>query len=150
MATAGGKISGQANQRSVYKDSGNGKKKAPSRTDSTVRQVKEVAQESSENWEAVLQSGSVLADGLQDISREWMSFARITIEVNIEGWNALLRSRNVQEFVSAQNSLVRRNVEALLNESARMGELSIDVVNTAVQRIGERTAEGESTTDRAA
>jgi hypothetical protein len=147
MAIAGEKRSGRGNQRGVYKVPEPSHKQIIKRADSGDDQAKDVAKESSQNWDVMLQSGSVLADGLQDISREWVSVARNTIEMNIDGWSDLLRSRNVQEFISAQNSLMRRNVETMLSESARMGELSMGLVNAAVQTVGGKPS---PTTDQAA
>ena len=101
----------------------------------------EVAQQARENMDVMSQCGSVLMDGMQSIMREWLGFAQEAMARNVEGINAMMRSRSAQDFYAAQSSMVKDEVELLLNRSVKISELSAKTANDAVQRLNER-AEG--------
>jgi phasin family protein len=98
------------------------------------------------NVEALGQAGTELAQGFQEISRECLTLAQERLRKNIEGFNALLRCRDVQEFVTLQSELVRDNLERTVNNSRRIWELSARVANQATQKVAAQTNE---TVDRA-
>lgn len=101
----------------------------------------EVAQQARENIDVMAQCGSVLMEGMQSIMREWMGFAQEAMARNVEGVNAMMRSRSVQDFYAAQSSMVKDEVELLLSRSVKMSEMSAKTANDAVRRLNAR-AEG--------
>ncbi|MDQ2102635.1 phasin family protein [Azospirillum isscasi] len=101
----------------------------------------EVAQQTRENMDVMAQCGSVLMEGMQSIMREWLGFAQEAMARNAEGVNAMMRSRSVQDFYAAQSSMVKDEVELLLNRSVKVSELSAKTANDAVRRLNAR-AEG--------
>lgn len=101
----------------------------------------EVAQQARENMDVMTQCGSVLMDGMQSIMREWMGFAQEAMARNAEGVNAMMRSRSVQDLYAAQSSMVKDEMELLLNRSVKISELSAKTANDAVRRLNAR-AEG--------
>ncbi|OYD85368.1 phasin family protein [Azospirillum brasilense] len=101
----------------------------------------EVAQQARENMDVMTQCGSVLMDGMQSIMREWMGFAQEAMARNAEGINAMMRSRSVQDLYAAQSSMVKDEMELLLNRSVKVSELSAKTANDAVRRLNAR-AEG--------
>jgi hypothetical protein len=93
--------------------------------------AQQAAQQSARNMEAIMQSGSVLADGLQTISRELMTFAQHRAEQNMDRFEALSGCRSVQDFVAAQTDLVRDHLEDFLQTTKRIAEVSTRMVNEA-------------------
>src|SRR5919202_3704301 len=81
------------------------------------RQAEETAQQSSRNIEAIAECNAVLAQGFQDISRECVSLAQDRLQRNLDGFNALLRCRSLQDLVAVQSGLVRDNLEQMLDNS---------------------------------
>ncbi len=104
--------------------------------------AEETAQQSSRNIKAIAECNAVLAQGFQDISREWASLAQDQLRKNLDAFNAVLRSRSWPDLVAAQSSLARDNLELLVTNTRRLAELSIEVATEAAQRI---TAEAEET-----
>ena len=107
--------------------------------------AEETAQQSSRNIKAIAECNAVLAQGFKDISREWASLTQDRLQRNLDGFNALLRSRSWPDLVAAQSSLARDNLELLVTNTRRLAELSIEVANEAAEKIA---AEAEESTKR--
>ena len=110
------------------------------------RQAEEAARQSSRNIEAVAEASTVLAQGFQDLSREWASLAQDRFRRNLDGFNELWGCRTLQDLAAVQSRLLRENLELLVNNSRRLAELSVEVADQAAQRI---TAEARETATRA-
>ncbi len=104
------------------------------------RVSEETAQQSSQNLEAVAEATTVLAQGLQDISREWTSLAQNRFQRNLDGFNELLRCRTLPDLVAVQSGLLRENLELMLNNSRRIAEMSVQVASEAARKIAEENA----------
>ena len=101
-------------------------------------QSQELARKSSQNLEAVTQATAVLAQGAQEISREWLGSAQERLQKNIDGLNALARCRSVQDFVAVQTDLVRDNLQQVIDTSRRLSEVSVRVAEDATRTIQDR------------
>lgn len=97
--------------------------------------AQELARKSSQNLEAVTQTSTVLAQGVQEISREWFSLAQDQMKRNMSALNALTGCRSVQDFVAVQSDLVRDNVQQVINNSRRLSEISARIAQDATRTI---------------
>jgi phasin family protein len=84
---------------------------------------------------------------MQDASGECLEMIQERLQKNLDGLNALARCRTLPEFLAAQSSLVRDNLEMTLTNSRRLAELSTQVAGRATQTV---TAESEQSARRAA
>jgi phasin family protein len=105
-------------------------------TSDTARQT---MQRSSGNLQAMIESTTVIAGGLQNLSGEWMRFAQSRFEDNLDRLDEVMGCRNVQDCVALQTEIVRDNFEALLQSVRRASELSTRLANEAMQKIGDTT-----------
>ena len=103
-------------------------------------QFEELTRQSSRNVEAVTQANTVLVRGAQDVSREWLELAQSRVQKNLDGFNALARSRSVQEFVAAHTELVRDNMQQVIETSRRVADVSVRVANEAARTVANRPA----------
>jgi hypothetical protein len=110
------------------------------------RDAREAAEQSSRNLEAVAECSAVLAQGLQDISREWLDWAQHRFQQQLEGINALLRCRTPQDFVVVQSDQVRQNLELLIESTRRIAERSVQLAEVAGEKIA---IQAEETAGRA-
>jgi hemerythrin-like domain-containing protein len=101
--------------------------------------------QASENFRAVTQSGTALARGLQDVSREVFELSQKRLQSNLDGLNQLARCRTVADLVAAQSSLMRENLEQTIDNSRRIAELTIQVADEATRTV---TAQAEQTAQR--
>lgn len=107
--------------------------------------TRELARASSKATDVMTHCGAVLAQGAQEISREWMKLAGDRLQRNLEGLTELAQCRTVPEFISAQSRLMSANLEHMLNNSRRIAEISLQVVSEA----GQATTEAASKADHA-
>jgi len=103
-------------------------------------QAEELARRSSHNLEAVTQSTAVLAQGAQEISREWFGLVQEQLKRNMEGLNALTRCRSIQDVVTVQSDLARANLQQAIDTSRRIAELSVQLTGKAARTIQTRDA----------
>ncbi len=95
----------------------------------------EVARASSRNLQSVTDSGAVLARGLQDISREWVTFAQDRLRQNFEGFHRLANCRTLQDVVQVQSDLARTGLEETINSARTIAQLSLWMADEAGQKI---------------
>ena len=95
--------------------------------------AQQATQQSARNVETILHSNAIIADGVQTIAREWLSFAQNRAERNMDRLEALSNSRSVQDFLAAQTDLVRDHLQDLLQTTKRVAEVSTRMVDEAAQ-----------------
>jgi phasin family protein len=108
--------------------------------------AQDLAGQVSENLRAVAQSSTALVRGVQDVSREALELSQKRLQTNLDGLNQLARCRTLSDFVAAQSSLLRENVEQTLNNSRRLAELTIQATDEATRTV---TGQVEKVTQRA-
>src|SRR5918998_5313654 len=87
----------------------------------------------SENLRAVAHSSTALVRGVQDVSREAFELSQKRLQTNLDGLTQLARCRSLTDFIAAQSSLLRENVEQTLNNSRRLAELTIQATDEATR-----------------
>ncbi|MFY9758851.1 MAG: phasin family protein [Xanthobacteraceae bacterium] len=101
--------------------------------------ARQTLQRSSGNLQAVIESTTIIAGGLQNVSGEWMRFAQSRFEDNLDRFDELMDCRTVQDCLALQTEIVRDHFEALLQSMRRASELSTRVADDAMQKIGNTT-----------
>lgn len=94
-----------------------------------------ITTEASHNLRAAAQSGTILARGLQDVSRECFELSQKRLQRNLDGLTALAKCRSMTDFVAAQTSLIRDNVEQTIDNSRRIAELAIQMADEATRNV---------------
>src|SRR5918911_2835809 len=109
------------------------------------QEAAETAQQSARNIKAIAECNAVLAQGFQNISREWASLAQDQLRRNLDAFNALLRCRSLQDVIAVQSGLVRDSLELTVTNGRQIAKLSVEVASEAAERI---RAEAEETAKR--
>ncbi len=99
--------------------------------------VRESMQRSSGNLQALVESTTIVAGGLQDVAGEWMRFAQSRVEDNLDHFDGFMGCRTMQDCLALQTEIVRDNFEALLRSVRRAAELSTHVADEAMRKIAE-------------
>lgn len=126
---SGGKVASQLTERSVE-----GFARAFGITGERAGQA---AQQSSRNMESIVQSGMILAGGMQNISREMLDLARNSLEKNLHRLDVLASSRTPQELFAAQSDLMRDTLEDFVQSTRRISEISMQMADEASRRISD-------------
>jgi hypothetical protein len=103
-------------------------------TGDTARQA---LQQSTGNMQAMVETTNIIADGLQDLSGEWVRFAQDRAEQNFRHFDRLLECRSLQDCMAAQTRIARDQFEAFLHSVRRTSERSTQVADQAVRKMSE-------------
>lgn len=87
--------------------------------------------------EMALHTSATLAEGFQEIFREWASYTQGAVQRNVEGMRDLLQARTMTELLERQNNRMRDEMEMLLSSSIRTAELSAKAASNAARRLHE-------------
>jgi hypothetical protein len=104
-----------------------------------------LSEEAAHNLRAVAQSGTALARGLQDVSREVVSRSQKRLQRNLDGLQSLARCRSMTDLVEMQSSLLRDNLEQTVENSRRIAELTIQMAEEATRTV---TVQADKTAER--
>jgi len=105
----------------------------------------DLTRQATRNLEAITETGSVLARGFQEVSREWVELAQHRLQKNAEGLTRLAQCRNLQDLAAVQTEIVRENLQEMIDNSRRIAERSMQVAQDAAQVI---TAESSKAAER--
>jgi hypothetical protein len=95
-------------------------------------------------------ASTLLTSGFQEISREWLALTQKRLKTNLDGFDRLLGCRNVDEFLSIQNELIKSNLEQFLENPRRIAELSMEVMKKATSQARESAERATDEARRAA
>lgn len=99
------------------------------------------------------QSGTALARGIQDVSRECLELSQKRLQRNLDGLTVLAQCRSMADLITAQTSLIRENVEQTVDSSRRLAELALQMADEATKVVslqGEGAERTSRRVDRAA
>jgi hypothetical protein len=99
--------------------------------------ARQAVQQSSGNLQAIMEGSSIIADGLANVSGEWMRFTQTWVEQNLENFDHFQQCRTLQDCLTLQTQMVRENLEGLLHSTRRTSELAMKMADEAIRRIGE-------------
>lgn len=100
-------------------------------------EAQQAAERSVRNTHTVMDSAAAVSRGMNEISREYLQFARRQIENNMERMNELWRCRTPHELAAVQSDLIRETMTGALESSRRMADMSLKVADDAGKRIAE-------------
>jgi phasin family protein len=105
-------------------------------TGDTARQT---LQQSSGNMQAMLETTTIISDGLQDFSGVWEQFVQGRTEQILDHFDRMLGCRSLQEWMALQTQMARDNFEAFLETARRTAERSTRVADEAARKMSETT-----------
>jgi len=105
----------------------------------TGETAREAMQRSTGNVQAMMETSTIIADGLNELSGEWMNFIQQQAEHNLEHFDRLIASRSVQELMAHQTHVARQQFEAFLQSVRRTSERSTQLADRAARKMSETT-----------
>ena len=91
-----------------------------------------------DNIEAVVRSSTVVAQGVESLSRELMAYAQQSIGTNIATANAIFGARSLREVIDVQNEFARSGFGSFWAESAKLTDMSLRVASDAMAPLQAR------------
>ncbi len=102
-----------------------------------------IAERTSRNLATLTKAGSVLMQGMQDASREWIGMTQEQMRRNSEAMSEMSRLRSMPELVNAQADLMRDGIRAMVDGVRRLGEISLRTATETSDAMREAAAPGE-------
>jgi phasin family protein len=106
----------------------------------TGDEAQQATEKSVRNTQSIVESAKAVSKGVDEISREYLQFARQQMEKNLDRMNELWRCRTPHEFAAVQSKLVRDTMTEALESGRRVADMSLKVADDAGKRIRERAA----------
>lgn len=107
----------------------------------TRQRTQQLTERATQNLQAMTRSNASLAREIQEASGVCLEMIQERMRTNMDGMNALARCRSLPEFIAAQSSLFRDNLELSLANSRRITELSVQVAGTATRIAKSETSQ---------
>jgi hypothetical protein len=101
----------------------------------TGDEAQQATERSVRNTQSVMESATAISKGLNEISREYLQFARRQMEKNMDRMNELWRCRTPHEFAAVQSDLIRDTMSGVLESGRRVADMSLKVADDAGKRI---------------
>jgi len=101
--------------------------------------AEETARRTSRSFDALLQSGDVIASASRDLSREWFGTTRGLIDAGAGRFESLANCRSPNDIFAMQLEIMQASVQATLHGAKRVSEISAQAAADATQKMSEAT-----------
>jgi phasin family protein len=105
------------------------------------KQTQDTAAQAVDRMQVAAHASTALIRGFQEVSREWFGMTQKRTQLNLEALTGLAQCRSFPELIAAQAALLRDNAELTLENSRRLTELSVGVVDDATRTASKPTGE---------
>ena len=93
-------------------------------------------QQSLRNAETVMESGTVIASAIHNISREVVELTSNRLQQNMNVIDALAKCRSPEEFVRTQSDFVRQQIGDYVQSARRIAEISLHMADETADKAG--------------
>jgi phasin family protein len=90
------------------------------------------------NVEAMMRSGRIWAEGVQDLGKSFAATAQAQFEQSMSTFKALAGVKSLKEAIDLQANLARSSVETAVNETSRFTDASLKLAEQAFAPITQR------------
>lgn len=104
--------------------------------------TKEATEMGRENVEAFIQSGTVFAQGFENIMRTAMGFAQKTAEKQSKFVKEAMTTKTLNEFTEMQNKIAQASFDDFMTNSTKLTELSVKTLNESIEPINAQVTKG--------
>jgi hypothetical protein len=106
-------------------------------------EAEKAVQMATHNIEAVMQSGTVMADIGHQLCSDWADFAHERLEHHFDRIDALMKCRTPHQFAALQSDMLRDHVEGFLGYARRVGEHAVRMADEATKPLSRASGIGE-------
>ena len=102
------------------------------------------------NVEAVMRSGRIWAEGVQDLSKTFVATAQAQFDQAMSTFKALAGVKSLKEAIDLQANLARSSMETAMTETTRLTDASMKLAEQASAPITQRMTQAVEKFGRAA
>lgn len=129
---------GQAGQEAVGQAAEFGRRQSEqvrSLAEASTRMYGDMASDSRQDVTAMVETGTRLAKGVQDMGWEMLQFSQNSLRLSLKTANDLMACRSVEDVMEIQREFLRESMDNLMQESARILDMSNSVTTEAVSKM---------------
>jgi phasin family protein len=143
---------------SMLKDSMSGATAGFEKTQAEVKANMEKAMRTAEeflsfgqgNVEAVMRSGRIWSEGVQELGKSWAATAQAQFDQAMSTFKALAGVKSLKEAIDLQANLARSSMETAMTETSRLTDASLKLAEQASAPITQRMTQAVEKFGRAA
>jgi DNA uptake protein ComE-like DNA-binding protein len=98
----------------------------------------ELASQGTDGLDAMAASGRASFDIMQELHREWLSFAQAQFSESIEAGREFARCRSPKDLLGLQMRYTRSSADRFLTEATKLAELSVRVASASLKPLQAR------------
>ena len=106
----------------------------------TSRMFEELGEFNKGNLEALVESGRIMARGVESLSQDAVASAKRSYEGQLAAFRALATAKSPTEFMKVQGDLVRQGFDAMVAATSRNTETTLKLAGEIAQPIQNRMA----------
>lgn len=91
-----------------------------------------------DNVDAVMESSSILAKGVQDFNKIWFDLAQASVDQNVAATKALLGCKSAKDLAQVQSGLATRNYDALVVDGRKLSDMSVKLAEAVAKPVNAR------------
>jgi phasin family protein len=91
-----------------------------------------------QNVDAVVQSTTILAKGMETLSKAMMAYSQAQYDQGVTVAKAVMGVKSLRELVELQTEYARTSFDAMVAEATKVSEISVKVANEAIEPISAR------------
>lgn len=103
-----------------------------------LRSYEDVVGSTRENVDALVQAGTILTRGFQDIGKALFALAQGSIEDSVAASRQMMAAKTLREVVDLQAALSKQSLDRLMGEGTRLSDLSLKLAEEAFAPLTER------------
>jgi hypothetical protein len=103
----------------------------------------ELATQGTDGLDTMAESSRALFDTLQELHREWLSFAQAQFSESIEAGREFARCRSPKDLLEVQMRYTRSSADRIFSEATKLAELSVRVASASLQPLQARAGFAE-------
>lgn len=100
------------------------------------------------NYEAVTKSFGIISKGLEDVSKAWADYTKVSVDTTMSFGKQVLGAKSLNEFVDLQNTFTKSAFDTFVAESTKISEMSVKTASEAIEPIKARVDEAVGTLSR--
>ncbi len=101
------------------------------------RDMSRIAERTSRNVETLSKASSVLMQGLQEVSREFMGMTQDNLRRSSDALSQISQVRTIPDMLNAQADLMRESLQRAVETARRIGEISVRTASETSETIRE-------------
>lgn len=111
---------------------------ARSRMGDAAKAYDEFAVFGKDTADAMMAASNAYAKGLEQLTAEWLSFSKQSVEEGIATTKALMGARTIQEVVDLQATFAKAQFDQFVSQGAKFGELATKVAQESFEPLNQR------------